>query len=94
MNTTLKAAMGAFYVVATVIMAGTFYRGWNHSWVYAGHALALYLVSVVLPALWTRTLVEKLRGRGIALDDLQWAIVMPSWCAAVTALIALQLVRP
>jgi len=94
MNKTLKAAMVAFYVLATVIMVGTFYRGWNHSWLYAAHALALYLVSVVMPALWTRTLVGKLRGRGIALDDLQWTIVMPSWCAVVTALMALQFVRP
>lgn len=94
MDKNLRVASFAFYVLATMVIATTFYRDAAlRSWLAIGHGVTLYLVSVVMPALWTRTLVARLRQRGVALDDLHLAIVMPSWCAVIAALLALNLQR-
>jgi len=90
MTTQLKVAMALLYVIATVLIAGTFYNRADRSWLTWGHALALWFVSVLLPALWTRALVARLEEHDVPIAPLQVYVVMPAWCAVIAALIALR----
>jgi hypothetical protein len=89
MTTRVKVVMGLFYVLVTGLIAGTF-AGRAESWLEWAQAITLWFVSVVMPVLWTRALVAKLEVQGVPVRPLQIYLVMPCWCAAIAAVIALR----
>jgi hypothetical protein len=89
MTTKLKLTMGVFYAAVTLLIVDAFAARSAH-WVAWGHAATLWLVAVLLPVLWTRALVAKLEEHDVPVERLQVLLVMPMWCAAIAALIALR----
>lgn len=90
----LKIVMAVLYLLTTVLIVATLYAQTDRSWLTVGHGAVLWLFSVVAPARLTMALMRSLVDRGVTLDrTLQIRILMLPMYAAITALVALNLVR-
>ena len=90
----LKIVMAVLYLLTTVLIVATIYAQTDRSWLTVGHGAVLWLFSVVAPARWTMALMRSLVDRGVTLDrTLQIQILMLPVYAAITALVALSVIR-
>jgi hypothetical protein len=93
MSRNVRIALGAFYLATTVIMVAAFRRFPNQSLLWASEWIALYVVGLVVPALSTYRLAQRLKRQGVNVEDMQFALVTPALFAGLAVLMALNLLR-